>query len=79
MNQTTPEVTPEKIHPFVKIASPDQLEALHLVSYHMIRHQAPAERCSDPKLFMELFAEGDSLQRMLIYQIAYHIIKRNRQ
>lgn len=73
-----PSVTSDKLYMIVRTASPDQLEALHLVTYHILRNQAPAERCADLKPFMELFEEADETQRRLIYQIAYHIIKRNR-
>lgn len=73
-----PTATPDKLYMIVRTATPEQLEALHLVTYHILRHQAPAERYADLKPFMELFEEADETQRRLIYQVAYHIIKRNR-
>lgn len=74
----TPEVTPEKIYPFLRKADPDQLETLYRLAHHVIRAKAPESGGVPLADFMELLKEGTNRQLLLIIQAAYHIVQRER-
>lgn len=79
MNEnTTPEVTPEKIYPFLKKADPEQLETLYRLAYHVIRGKAPDTQVVPLADFMGLLKEGTNRQLLLIIQAAFHIVQRDR-
>ena len=79
MNENmTPEVTPEKIYPFLRKAAPDQLETLYRLAHHVIRAKAPETQVVPLADFMELLKEGTNRQLLLIIQAAYHIVQRDR-
>lgn len=75
---SSPEVTPEKIYPFLKKANQDQLETLYRLAHHVIRGAAPAEPVVPVADFMVLLGEGSSRQLLLIIQAAFHIVQRER-
>ena len=77
-NSISPEVTPEKIYPFIKKAAPDQLETLYRLAHHVIRCQAPSVPVVPVSDFMELLKEGTNRQLLLIFQAAYHIVHKER-
>lgn len=73
-----PEVTPEKIYPLLKKADTDQLKALYLPSYHIIRGGAPDSEEATVEKLMDILKEGTNRQRLLIIQAAFHIVRRER-
>lgn len=74
----TPEVTPEKIYPFLKKADHDQLETLYRLAHHVIRGKAPDTQVVPLAEFIDLLKEGTNRQLLLIIQAAYHIVQRDR-
>lgn len=74
----TPEVTPEKIYPILKQADVEQLGTIYRLSHHLIRGSVPADLAVSLSDFIALLGEGTNRQRMLIYQAAYHLIRKDR-
>lgn len=77
-NVPTPKVTPDKICFYLRKANPDQLEALYLLSHHVIRGCAPTDRVVPLDVFMDLLKEGSNRQLLLIIQAVFHIVQRKR-
>ena len=73
-----PNVTPEKIKPFLKKATLDQIDVLHRLSHYVIRGRAPEEKPAGREQILELVEEGNNRQRLLIIQAAYHMVRRDR-
>lgn len=73
-----PNVTPEKIRPIIRNADPDQLGTLYRLAHHMIRGCIPSEPVPAVEDFLLLFRDGSQRQRLLLYQAAYHLIRKDR-
>ena len=73
-----PEVTPEKIYPYLKQANQDQAETLYRLAFHVIKGKAPQEKTVPLSEFMDLLKEGTNRQLLLIIQAAFHIVHRER-
>lgn len=74
-----PNVTPEKLHPFLRKADPAQLETLYRLGYHLIRGIPPEENAGTAQSLLKLMQEGTARQRLLIFQAAYHLIRRPKE
>ena len=77
-DSVTPEVTPEKIYPIIRQADNSQMETIYRLSHHLIRGIVPESLSVSLTDFMVLPTEGTNRQRMLIYQVAYHLIRKDR-
>ena len=75
---TAPNVTPEKLYPIVRMADGEQLETLYRLAHHIIRRCIPAECAASVEDVSRIFREGSDRQRLLIYQVAYHLIRKDR-
>ena len=73
---TIPNVTPEKLQPFLRKADPAQLETLYRLGHHLIRGIPPEGKAFKAESLLKLMQEGTARQRMLIFQAAYHLIRR---
>lgn len=73
----TPTVTPDKIYPFIKSANQDQMETLYRFSHHMIRGTVPSSADAKVSNFMLLMEEATDRQLLLIFQAAYHLIRKS--
>ena len=74
----TPTVTPEKVYPFIKSANQEQLETLYRFSHHMIRGSVPPSEDAKVNNFMLLMEEATDRQLLLIFQAAYHLVRKER-
>lgn len=74
----TPDVTPEKIYPFLRQADQDQLETMYRLSHHLIRGVVPEVLSVSLPDFLALLAEGTNRQRLMIHQVAFHLIHKDR-
>ena len=74
-----PNVTPEKLQPFLRKADPVQLETLYRLGYHLIRGNAPEEKAVTAESLLKLMQEGTARQRLLIFQAAYHLIRKPKE
>ena len=73
---TIPNITPEKLQPFLRKADPAKLETLYRLGYHLIRGIPPEENAVTAESLLTLMQEGTARQRLLIFQAAYHLIRR---
>lgn len=76
---TIPNVTPEKLQPFLRKADPAQLETLYRLGHHLIRGIPPEENAGTAQSLLTLMQEGTTRQRLLIFQAAYHLIRRPKE
>lgn len=76
---TIPNVTPEKLQPFLRKADPAKLETLYRLGHHLIRGNVPEEKAVTAERLLKLMQEGTARQRLLIFQAAYHLIRRPKE
>ena len=73
-----PNVTPEKLSPIIKTADADRMGTLYRLTHHLICGYVPADCSASAEDFLRLFRDGTDRQRLLIYQVAYHLIRKGR-
>ena len=76
---TIPNITPEKLQPFLRKADPTQLETLYRLGHHLIRGIAPERKEGTAESLLKLMQEGTARQRLLLFQAAYHLIRRPKE
>lgn len=74
-----PNVTPEKLQPFIRKADPAQLETLYRLGHHLIRGNVPEGKKATAESLLKLMQEGTARQRLLIFQAAYHLIRKPKE
>ena len=74
-----PDVTPEKLQPFLRKADSAQLETLYRLGHHLIRGNVPEEKKATAESLLKLMQEGTARQNLLIFQAAYHLIRKPKE